>query len=125
MVQPVVLLVEDESVVRHLVTQTLRKANYVVLATGSAAEALQVFHSRPNIDLLLTDVQLDRDMNGVELAAEILNRNPAIKVLLMSGSPESAVATEKGWTPLEKPFSTADLLERVRELLNPGTSEQG
>jgi DNA-binding NtrC family response regulator len=125
MEQPVVLLVEDESVVRHLVTQTLRKANYVVLPTGSAAEALQLFHNRPNIDLLLTDVQLDRDMNGVELAAEILNRNPAIRVLLMSGSPESAVAAEKGWTPLEKPFSTADLLERVRDALRPDTPQPG
>jgi DNA-binding NtrC family response regulator len=117
--EAIILLVEDESVVRHLVTQTLRRADYVVFPTSNAAEALQVFQSQPIIDLVVTDVQLDRDMNGVELAENLLKEKPTMKVLLISGSPECEMAVERRWPVLEKPFSPANLLERVRDLLEP------
>jgi|ERR1051326_641964 CheY-like chemotaxis protein len=117
MSQAVVLLVEDEPPLRQLFTFTLQQENLIVLPTCRAAEALQVFRSHGNINLLVTDVQLE-DMTGFELAERILEEKPGTKVLIMSGSPETeGLAAEKGYYFLAKPFFPATLKDRVLELL--------
>src|ERR1041385_5985270 len=112
MSQAVVLLVEDEPPLRQLFSFTLQQENLIVLPTCRAAEALQIFRSHMNVDLLVTDFELD-DMTGIELAERILEEKPRPKVLIMSGYPETAdLAMEKGYHFLAKPFLPATLKER-------------
>ena len=117
MSQSVVLLVEDERSLRQLFSFALQQENLIVLPTCRAAEALQVFRSQMNVDLLVTDVQLE-DMTGIELADCILEEQPGTKVLIMSGCSDSEdLATEKGYRFLANPFVPATLKEQVLEVL--------
>jgi len=117
MSQAVILLVEDEPPLRQLFAFTLQQENLVVLPTCRAAEALQVFRSHGNVNLLVTDLQLE-DMTGIELADRILDEKPGTKVLIMSGSSDSeSLAAEKGYHFLAKPFFPATLKDRVLEVL--------
>ncbi len=113
----VVLVADDEAVVRNFVVFALRRENFIVHSTSKPDEALQVFRNQA-IDLLLTDIQMGDGMNGVELAEQIMEEKPGTKVLVMSGFPEKELpATEKNLPFLSKPFTAAILIERVRELL--------
>ncbi|MEO8139840.1 MAG: ATP-binding protein, partial [Gemmatimonadota bacterium] len=117
----VVLVVEDEVLVRDLVSRTLRRAGYTVLVADNGEEALRVSgeHSGP-IDLMVTDVIMPR-MGGRELAAQIILPRPGLRILFVSGySNETshgsgALGTGAGY--LQKPFTPSTLLERVREML--------
>lgn len=113
-----VLLAEDEVTIRMLVAISLQQ-EYSILPACDADEALSVARSHENITLLLTDVQMSGgSMNGIELAEHILEEKPGTKVLVMSGLPESlALAAEKGYPFLAKPFRATTLTERVREVL--------
>lgn len=116
-----VLIVEDEDEVRAFARDVLVMGGYAVLEAPSAARALDVgeAHSAA-IDLLITDVVMP-GMTGPELARRLRARRPALRVLCMSGYPESEdrrVGGEKGWTAwLEKPFSPDALLDKVRDCL--------
>ena len=72
MSQAVVLLGEDDPVVRQLLAFTLQQENFIVLPACNAVEALETFRSHGNVDLLLSDVQLGEGINGLELAECIL-----------------------------------------------------
>ena len=113
-----VLLAEDEATIRTLVAVSLQQ-EYSILPACDADEALRVARSHENIALLLTDVRMSGgSMNGIELAEHIVEEKPGTKVLVMSGLPESlALAAEKGYPSLAKPFRTTTLTERVREVL--------
>ena len=116
-----ILLVEDETFVRKAAAEVLESAGYRLLIAGSATEALEVCRelSEP-VDLLLTDVVMP-ETSGRELAAEFLTICPRAKVLLMSGYPERHTPGERSTGTsgyLAKPFSSATLLQRVRERLD-------
>jgi CheY-like chemotaxis protein len=123
--QGVVLLAEDEPVVRQLVALTLQHENFLVLPTCDAEEALEAFRNHSNIDLLLTDVQMGTGMNGVDLAERILKDNSRIKAIVMSGFPDSELlAAQKNLPFLGKPFLPSVLINKVREVLGPENSAQ-
>jgi len=115
-----ILLVEDETLVREVMFETLVWAGYRVLKAGSAAEARTTFRRCQNVvRLLLTDVVLP-DENGMELAEELGKISPELKTILVSGYPESAVTREAiahGMSYLAKPFSAESLVQKVRMTL--------
>src|SRR6476469_8027757 len=105
-----VLLVEDDSTVRKFVVTCLEKEDLIVLAAASGAEAIDIFRSRLKIDLLLTDVQLETGMSGIEVAEHILQEKPETKVLVMSGYRDIEIqAAQKRLPFLHKPFTPAIL----------------
>ena len=112
-----ILCVEDEAAVRRVVERVLTALGYHVLVASSADEVMAlVRHDEPTIDLLLTDVVLP-GVNGYELARALAAARPSMKIMFMSGySPEPA-PDHSGATLLQKPFSVADLVRRVREAL--------
>ena len=117
--QQIVLLVEDDSLVRSFVTSALEQKNFIVLTASSGAEALEISLKRIKIDLVFADVQLGGDINGIELAERIRRDKPETKVLVMSGLPDSeAEAADKRLPFLRKPFSHGDLTGRVQEALS-------
>lgn len=117
-----VLLVEDEKPVRKLVKKLLIQNGYKVMEAEHAEEALKFIKSQKEpVDLLLTDVIMP-GLNGPELALEIKNFFPDIKVLFISGYSEN-VSLEQGHlnTPyyfLQKPFSPETLLKKMRKILD-------
>ena len=116
----IILLVEDEAVVRDITAQVLNSAGYRVLQTGSPGEALRVAGEHAGrIDLLLTDVIMP-EMNGVDLAERIRRLRPDVTTVFMSGDMESDVsrkARNGSAMHIQKPFTVNSLLSRIAEAL--------
>ena len=114
-----ILLVEDELLVRRLVSTGLREAGYRVIEASSAREAFAVVEElRGRVDLLLSDLVLPNGM-GLEIAERLRERDPALRVLFMSGYGEPTVDGKslEGAGFLAKPFTTSSLLARLRAAL--------
>jgi CheY-like chemotaxis protein len=116
-----VLLVEDEESVRQLVRDTLAGKGYRVLQaeSGEAGLALAKQHDG-KIDLVITDVVMP-GMSGREMAQQLGQTRPEVKVLFLSGYTEDAILSdgsiEPGTAFLQKPFSLQNLSRKVREVL--------
>jgi signal transduction histidine kinase/CheY-like chemotaxis protein len=116
-----VLLVEDEEMVRELVSETLRGYGFTVLEAPDGQEAVSVSERhRGTIHLLITDVVMP-GMNGLELARRLKSTRPDLLLLFMSGYSEEAVnelgVMGPGEVFLQKPITPSRLSEKVRELL--------
>lgn len=115
------LVVEDEESVRRLWVQVLRGAGYTVLEAESGEQALDLAHAHGGtIDALISDVVMP-GMSGHQIAAILCAERPGLKVLLISGYPDTEPdegEPDAARIPvLAKPVSSETLLERVRELL--------
>lgn len=117
-----VLLVEDQALLRRVVSVMLKSSGYKVLAAESPEKGLQTAreHSGP-IELLLTDVILP-GMNGRALAEEILKIRPETKVLFVSGYTENALILDGqldlAINFLPKPFTVEALGRKMRQILD-------
>ncbi|MBX6332804.1 MAG: PAS domain S-box protein, partial [Gemmatimonadaceae bacterium] len=117
-----ILLVEDEAAVRISVRRILERHGYQVWEAGNGTEALQRWDREHGaIDLVLSDVVMP-GMGGRELIAALRARQPAVRVVLMSGYADamgSLVTPEAEDVPfIEKPFQLDVLLARLREVLS-------
>lgn len=117
-----ILLAEDEAPVRKLASQILTRLGYQVLVACDGVDALEVQarHSGP-IQLLISDVVMPR-MGGLELAEQLLERLPTLRVLFLSGYAGAAVdhpsLVSGELTLLDKPFTSELLARKVREILD-------
>jgi DNA-binding response OmpR family regulator len=114
----VVLLADDELVVRSLAQSILTRAGYRVLNAVDGEHALEVSrgYSGP-IDVLLTDVKMPK-MDGVELSAHILKERPETKILLMSGKDSGEIMVlGRKMQFLRKPFLAKELSEKISSIL--------
>lgn len=114
-----VLVVEDEVAVRSACRRILERAGFNVLEASNGANALA--ETTDHVDLLLTDVIMPGGVSGKELAENLQREHPDLKVVFMSGYNADVIATrgilETGISVIEKPFTTSDLLNKVREVL--------
>ncbi len=123
----VVLVVEDEALVRGVLVRALRRAGYRVLAAGGGAEAIELCERAATegapVELLLSDVVMP-GMDGAQVLAALRTRRPGLPALFLSGHPEDMLVARGVWTagvPLvAKPFNLPDLLFRVRRALAGG-----
>jgi PAS domain S-box-containing protein len=116
------LIVEDEALVLDVATRILTQHGYRVLAARSGFEALELIDGYQGvIHLLLTDVVMP-GATGKEVAESVSRERPEIRVLYMSGYPESVIASQgavdHGIQLLSKPFKALDLLDHVRAVLD-------
>jgi CheY-like chemotaxis protein len=116
-----VLLCEDDDVVRDLTARVLRSAGYQVLCAAGGSEALRLVEQHEGaIDLLITDVIM-ADIDGKRLAEQLSEFRPGLRVLYTSGYPSGVIAERgilhEGIQFLPKPYTRAELLKRVREVL--------
>jgi two-component system cell cycle sensor histidine kinase/response regulator CckA len=116
-----VLLVEDEGSVRALTQTILQRCGYTVLAARNGIHALRLCEetTRP-IDLMITDVVMP-GMGGRELAETLAERYPQLRVLYMSGYTDDAIlrhGVEGGMDFLPKPFTPAEMAQKVRQMLD-------
>jgi len=117
-----ILLVEDEVLVRSLVSKFLHSQGYRVLSAARGSDALQLATEHGSrIDLLLSDVVLPH-MNGRQIYERLALSMPTLRVLFMSGYTESIIAPhgtlERGCYFVQKPFSLKELARKVREALD-------
>ncbi|MEE4136566.1 MAG: PAS domain S-box protein [Desulforhopalus sp.] len=116
-----ILLVEDELDILKMSTMMLEEMGYTVIAAGTPGEAIHLAREHQGrIDLLMTDVVMP-EMNGRDLAGNIMSIYPDIKRLFMSGYTANVIAhhgvLDEGINFIQKPFSMKDLGGKLREAL--------
>lgn len=121
-----ILLVEDDAQLRQLSSSVLTHCGYNVLVAGNPEQGLELCRANQReIRLLVTDVVMPR-MNGRQLADQILQVCPDIRVLFISGYTNNAVVhygvLDPGLWFLPKPFTLSALVGKVREVLDAKTS---
>ncbi|MBF0202164.1 MAG: PAS domain S-box protein [Desulfamplus sp.] len=117
-----ILLVEDEAAILKMTRMMLERKGYNVVSAATPAEALKKAKDHSgSIDLLMTDVVMP-GMNGRDLAGKISSLYPGIRILFMSGYTANVIAhqgvLDEGVAFIQKPFSMADLTEKVRDVLD-------
>jgi PAS domain S-box-containing protein len=117
-----ILVVEDHPDLRAFTTGALRELGYVVLEAANGPAALDLVRSGARADLLFTDVVLPDGMNGRQVADQIKELLPSVKVLFTTGYTRNAIVhngrLDPGVSLLPKPFTYNQLGKRVRELLD-------
>jgi two-component system cell cycle sensor histidine kinase/response regulator CckA len=126
--QPVktVVLVDDDDLVRRLLSRVLEREGYRVLVATSGEEGLELVENTREADLLLTDVTLPGELDGLELGRRALEGRSDLKLVCMSGYGAEDLAADllriaAAAVFLSKPFSTGELLETVHRLLDYAT----
>src|SRR5260370_19833316 len=108
-----ILVVEDDPLVRTYVNTQLQSLGYATLSAANGAEALAIADGGADFDLLFTDVIMPGGLNARQLAAEMMRRRPALKVLFTSGYTENAIIhhgrLDTGVLLLAKPYRKLDL----------------
>jgi len=116
-----ILVVEDVDAVRNLVCVMLVQNGYKVLEARDGQHALRVCEAHPEpIQLVLTDLVMPH-MRGAELAERLRLARPGLRILLMSGYADEPVVQRLGRGSvafLPKPFTSVELVERVRQVLD-------
>jgi DNA-binding response OmpR family regulator len=120
-VKPTILVVEDEHIIREMITECLEREGYTVLSTDSATKAIELWSSRvPSIPLLVADSGL-KGLRGVLLASLLIEEKPDLKVLFATGEPSDLALVmlkeNRNSHLLKKPYSAKELSEAVRAIL--------
>jgi signal transduction histidine kinase/CheY-like chemotaxis protein len=112
-----ILVCDDDDDVRGFVATFLREAGHAVWEASSAVAALHILDHERTIDLLVADYAMP-EMNGTALAASALQRQPGLKILLMTGHAEALSGGGVLGVPvLAKPFKPGELARRIAEAL--------
>jgi nitrogen-specific signal transduction histidine kinase/CheY-like chemotaxis protein len=126
-VKETVLVVEDEDDVRIYTTESLRELGFTVLEAHDGPSALRVIASHPEIELLFTDVGLP-GISGRDLLDQARQHRPDLKVLFTTGYARDAIVHQGRLDPgielLAKPFTRAQLAERVRRTLDMRSNKE-
>jgi CheY-like chemotaxis protein len=117
-----IVVVEDEDALREVTRRLLERNGYTVLTAARGSEALDMVAQRPGeVHLLVTDVIMP-EMLGSEVASRAKKLSPGIRVLYVSGYARSVLDSQgtlgEGVALLEKPFAGAQLLDKVRDVLD-------
>jgi CheY-like chemotaxis protein len=117
--QPVVLVVEDDVLVRLTIADYLRDARYEVIEAANAGEALEVFVSGKLVDVIFTDVQMPGAMDGLMLVLWVYEHHPDVQVLVTSGKDDAALSSGliADDAFFAKPYRLEAVAARVHSLL--------
>lgn len=121
---PIVLVVEDEMVLRMRAVDIVEDAGFVPIEAISADQALQILESRDDISLLFTDIQMPGSMDGLKLAHATHARWPHIKIILVSGQ----IAVTDADKPensrfFTKPLEIEQMIVEIQEMVGTGALE--
>jgi CheY-like chemotaxis protein len=114
----VVLVVEDEMLLRMRAVDMVEDAGYVPVEAVDADEALAILQSRSDIALLFTDIQMPGSMTGLQLALAVHERWPRIKIILASGQlklSQSEIPENSRF--FGKPLDSSDMVAEIRGML--------
>ena len=116
--RPVVLIVEDEFLLRMNAAEMVGDAGFNVVEAGNADDAIAILEGRPDIRVVFTDIQMPGSMDGLKLARFVRGRWPPIKIVATSGF----VSLGKGDLPegsrfLPKPYRPEQIVAALREMI--------
>lgn len=119
--RPVVLIVEDEFLLRMNAAEMIGEAGFNVVEAAHADQAIAILEARPDIHVVFTDIQMPGSMDGLKLARFVRGRWPPIKIVATSGF----VSVGKDDLPegsrfLTKPYRPAQIIATLRELTSGG-----
>jgi CheY-like chemotaxis protein len=109
-----ILVVDDDDLVRRVVAEFLDDLGFSVLEVTSASEALVLIRDRIELDLVITDVSMP-EMDGMQLVEELKSMRPSLPVILMSGRPQK----DHTQNFLAKPFNRKRLLSCIARATEP------
>ena len=118
-----ILLAEDEPALRLAVRKNLTQLGYRILEAPTGVKALEVWQENRNeISLLLTDLVMPDGITGIDLAQRLLQENPKLKVIYMSGYSAEVVGKDFPFAEdvnfLTKPFPAQKLAQTIRDRLD-------
>jgi CheY-like chemotaxis protein len=117
--RPVVLVVEDETLLRLSALDMVEDAGFEAIEASNADEAIRILESRNDICAVFTDVHMPGSMDGIRLARAVRNRWPPIALIVTSGHttvPESDLPT--GGRFLSKPYDGRQIASALRGLVD-------
>lgn len=107
--RPVILVVEDEWIVRLVLADALRDAGHTVMEAVNGAEAIAFIDSGAPLDMIITDVRMPGAVDGLALLAFAQSEAPGIPVIISSGHLDPTIAMRAGAAGfLQKPYSVMD-----------------
>jgi CheY-like chemotaxis protein len=114
----VILIVEDEFLIRINAVEMIEVAGFEVVEAASADEAIAILEGRLDINVVFTDIQMPGSMDGLKLAAAVRDRWPAIKIVATSGHVKLGPGDlPEGGRFLPKPYSPAEIMKTLREVM--------
>jgi CheY-like chemotaxis protein len=117
--EPVILIVEDEELLRLHAADLLEEHGFRVVEARNADAALKVLESRDDVRLLFTDIQMPGALDGLDLAREVHQRWPHVLLVITSGQKKLTEAEIPDHGRLvAKPYRAADLLGQVDEMIH-------
>lgn len=119
--EPVVLVVEDEVLIRLAVADHLRSCGFKVVEAGNGAEAQELILAGLSVDLVFSDVTMPGPMNGAALAQWLHQQMPDLPVILTSGVPSSLTAAKAACANIrslaQKPYDYGVIVSEIRAIL--------
>jgi len=118
-VRPVVLIAEDEPLLRLQATDLLEDHGFEVVEAEDAAEALRVMENRPDVRLLFTDIQMPGRFDGMNLVRQVHARWPHVLLVITPGQkrPRPSEILDDGRF-VAKPYGAAELFVQIDDLMN-------
>jgi CheY-like chemotaxis protein len=117
---PVVLVVEDEMLLRMRAVDMVEDAGYASVEAIDADEAISILESRSDIALLFTDIQMPGSMDGLGLVRAVRERWPPIKIILVSGKLiRSEIDIPTGSRFFAKPLTAGDVIAEMQAMIGP------
>ncbi len=116
---PKILIVDDEALIRRVFLRVFKGEPYTVLDAAGVDEAIALHTEHNPIQVLITDVRLTGNVNGCQLARDLHQRQPSMRIIIISGDvPTTISGLEPGsyWT-LGKPFTNDALKDLVKFVL--------
>jgi CheY-like chemotaxis protein len=116
--KPVVLVVEDEALVRTSTVEHLEDAGFTAISASNADEAISILESRNDIRAVFTDVQMPGSIDGLRLARIVRGRWPPVALLVTSGQVEIGAADlPDGARFLAKPYRPSTIKTALLQLI--------
>ena len=116
--RPIVLIVEDETLIRMDAIEMIVAAGYEVLEAANADQAIEILEARADIAIVFTDVQMPGSIDGLKLAHAVRHRWPPVKIVASSGDLKvKQDDLPEGARLFPKPYSMSQIAVTFRELL--------
>ena len=114
----VVLIVEDEPLIRFTTLDALEEAGHTVLEAGNADEAMVLLRNRADVDIVFTDVNMAGSMDGLQLARRVRAMRPGMGIIITSGVVNlDPMLLPANTVFLPKPYQHDRLLTSIHELM--------
>ena len=119
--RPVVLIVEDEFLLRMDAVDMIEAAGFEAVEAANADQAIEILEARSDITVIFTDIQMPGSMDGLKLARAVRGRWPPIKIVATSGHVHVGEADlPEGGRFLAKPYGPVQVTSLLRELTSDG-----